>query len=151
MKYLCAIVLASAAISTCWCTKVAADTEELTALNPTDDGDNANKEQIKKYLATMDNIDLDQLLNNTRLMTSHIKCLLDEGPCTAQTKESKKLLPTLIKDSCSSCTKEQKKRMKKMIDTVKTLRPNDYKRLSKFFDPEGKHEQKFLDNLNESE
>lgn len=60
------------------------------------------------------------------------------------------MVPMLVKDSCSSCTKEQKNMMKKAIDAVKARRPNDYEKLSKFFDPEGKYEKKFLENLNES-
>lgn len=60
------------------------------------------------------------------------------------------MVPMLVKDSCFSCTKEQKIMMKKAIDAVKARRPNDYQKLSKFFDPEGKYEKKFLENLNES-
>lgn len=61
------------------------------------------------------------------------------------------MLPMLIKDGCSTCNKEQKRKMKKTIDTLKTRRPDDYTKLAKFFDPEGKYEKKFTDNLNESE
>jgi len=60
------------------------------------------------------------------------------------------MVPMIVKDSCSSCTKEQKNMMKKAMDAIKARRPNDYEKLSKFFDPEGKHEKKFLENLNES-
>lgn len=60
------------------------------------------------------------------------------------------MLPMLIKDSCSSCTKEQKNMVKKAIDAVKARRPNEYEKISKFFDPEGKFNKKFLENLDES-
>lgn len=48
-----------------------------------------DQEQIKKYLSMMDKINIDQMLNNTRLMVNNIKCFLNEGPCTAQLKEMK--------------------------------------------------------------
>lgn len=59
------------------------------------------------------------------------------------------MLPLLVKDSCTSCTKEQKKLMKKSMDAMKSQRPEDYEKLRKFFDPEGKYEKKFLENLKE--
>lgn len=57
----------------------------------------------------------------------------------------------LIKDGCSVCTKNQKNLMKKAIDAIKARRPDDYEKLSKFFDPDGKHEKAFFENLKESE
>lgn len=48
-----------------------------------------DQEDIKKYLAIMETIDVDLILNNTRLLNSNIKCFLNEGPCTAQFKEVK--------------------------------------------------------------
>lgn len=60
------------------------------------------------------------------------------------------MLPLLVKDGCSTCTKEQKSIVKKAMDKVKSHRPDDYEKLSKFFDPEGTHEKKFLENINKS-
>lgn len=57
----------------------------------------------------------------------------------------------LIKESCSFCTKEQKMIIKKSMEKVKALRPNEYEKLSKFFDPEGKYEKKFLESYDETE
>jgi len=41
--------------------------------------------------------------------------------------------------------------VKKAIDKVKALRPNEYKKLAKFFDPEGKYEKKFYDAITKSQ
>lgn len=41
--------------------------------------------------------------------------------------------------------------IKKSIDKAKALRPNEYEKLSKFFDPEGKYEKKFLESYDKSE
>lgn len=48
-----------------------------------------NHEEMKKFLSAMEKIDIDKILNNTRLMMNNIKCFLDEGPCSAQLKEMK--------------------------------------------------------------
>lgn len=57
----------------------------------------------------------------------------------------------LIKDSCSSCTKNQKKMVKKAIDRIKETRPQDFEKLSKFFDPQGKYEKQFIENIKDLE
>lgn len=61
------------------------------------------------------------------------------------------VIPMLVKDSCSSCNKDQKKMVKKAIDRIKEQRPMDYEKLSKFFDPLGKYEKKFMENVKEIE
>lgn len=51
--------------------------------------DTADEKQLQKFLATIEKIDIDQMLNNHRLMTNNVKCLLDEGPCSSQLREMK--------------------------------------------------------------
>lgn len=47
------------------------------------------QEDIKKYLEMLEKLDIDKLLNNTRLMSNNVKCFMNEGPCTAQLNEMK--------------------------------------------------------------
>jgi hypothetical protein len=42
-----------------------------------------------KYTLKYDNIDLDEILNNDRLITNYFKCLVDEGKCTQEGEELK--------------------------------------------------------------
>jgi Insect pheromone-binding family, A10/OS-D len=37
----------------------------------------------------IDNIDVDQVLKNDRILTNYIKCLLDKGPCTSEGRDLK--------------------------------------------------------------
>lgn len=60
-----------------------------TSAVPDKDDAPVDREQIKKYLSMMDKLNIDQILNNTRLMINNIKCFLNEGPCSAQLKEMK--------------------------------------------------------------
>lgn len=41
------------------------------------------------YTTKYDNIDIQQILTSERLLKNYIRCLLDEGPCTAEGKELK--------------------------------------------------------------
>jgi hypothetical protein len=46
-------------------------------------------EKPKAYTTKYDNVDVDSILSNTRILTSYIKCMLDEGPCTPDARELK--------------------------------------------------------------
>lgn len=43
----------------------------------------------EKYTSAYENIDVDSILSNKRILTNYIKCMLDEGPCTADGRELK--------------------------------------------------------------
>lgn len=42
-----------------------------------------------KYTNKYDNIDVDKILTNERVLSNYIKCLMDEGPCTPEGRELK--------------------------------------------------------------
>ena len=41
------------------------------------------------YTTKYDNVDVDRILQNGRILTNYIKCMLDEGPCTNEGRELK--------------------------------------------------------------
>lgn len=41
----------------------------------------------EKYPEKYDNVDVDRILLNNRVLTNYIRCLMDEGPCTAEGRE----------------------------------------------------------------
>lgn len=43
----------------------------------------------EKYTSKYDNVDVDRILANDRILNNYIKCMLDEGPCTAEGRELK--------------------------------------------------------------
>lgn len=43
-----------------------------------------------QYTDRYDNINIDEILSNKRLLTSYIKCILDKGRCTPEGKELKR-------------------------------------------------------------
>lgn len=45
-----------------------------------------------KYTTKYDNIDIDKILSNERVLSNYIKCLMDEGPCTPDGRELKSKL-----------------------------------------------------------
>lgn len=51
-----------------------------------------------KYTTKYDNVNIDDILNNDRLVTSYFKCLMETGKCTPEGEEIKrKYLPIFFK------------------------------------------------------
>jgi hypothetical protein len=46
----------------------------------------------KGYTNKYDSVDVERILSNGRILTNYIKCLMDEGPCTAEGRELKSKL-----------------------------------------------------------
>lgn len=43
----------------------------------------------EKYSSKYDDVDVDKILRNDRVLTNYIRCMLDEGSCTAEGRELK--------------------------------------------------------------
>jgi hypothetical protein len=67
------------------------------------------------YDVKYDNVDVDEILKSERLLTSYIKCLMDEGPCTEDGRDLKDTLPDAINTDCSKCTEKQKEGSAKIM------------------------------------
>lgn len=48
-------------------------------------------EEDTKYTSKYDNVDLDQILKNDRLLNNYVKCLLEKGKCTPDGAELKSM------------------------------------------------------------
>lgn len=44
----------------------------------------------QKYEPKYDNVSIESVLSNDRVLTNYIKCLLDKGPCTKEGRELKR-------------------------------------------------------------
>nr|AVI04882.1 putative chemosensory protein 12 [Anthonomus grandis] len=91
----------------------------------------------QKYTSSFDNVDIDEILSNKRILENYIKCVLDEGPCTAEGRELRKHIPEAIETSCAKCTDNQKRFVKKGANFLKTKRPKEWSRVAKKFNIEG--------------
>ncbi|XP_050525834.1 ejaculatory bulb-specific protein 3-like [Daktulosphaira vitifoliae] len=101
-----------------------------------------SQDDLKKYMKIMDTINVDELISNDRLMNTHFKCFLNEGPCVSQFKDLKKVLPELIKDNCSTCSDAQKTKMYNSIEKIRAKKPEEFDKFTKIYDPENKYFKK---------
>ena len=99
----------------------------------------------EKYTNKFDHIDVDQILQSDRLLGNYFKCLMEEGRCTAEGTELKKILPDALATECSKCSDTQKEMSKKVIKFLSTDKPEMWKKLLDKYDPEKKYRTKFGD------
>lgn len=97
----------------------------------------------EKYPSKYDDVDVDRILQNNRVLTNYIRCMLDEGSCTAEGRELKKTLPDALATDCSKCNEKQKVTAEKVINHLRTKRPKDWDRLVAKYDPRGEYKKRF--------
>ncbi|KAJ9585930.1 hypothetical protein L9F63_020438 [Diploptera punctata] len=100
----------------------------------------ADKEQ---YTTKYDNIDVDSILGNNRILNNYLKCLLDEGSCTPDGRELKKTLPDALQTGCEKCSAKQKETSQKVIQHLRSERPKEWDRLIKKYDPNGEFKKRY--------
>ncbi|KAL5288370.1 CSP6 family protein [Megaselia abdita] len=99
--------------------------------------------QKSGYTTKYDNVDVDSILSNKRVLDNYIKCLMDKGACTPEGRELKKILPDALSSDCSKCTEVQKRNSNKVFSFLRDRRPGEWNILLTKYDPKGVYRQKF--------
>ncbi|XP_059060887.1 ejaculatory bulb-specific protein 3-like [Achroia grisella] len=103
------------------------------------------------YSSRYDNFDVQPLLDNNRILLSYAKCFLDQGPCTPDAKDFKKVIPEALETSCGKCTRKQKQLIKKVIGALMERHPEAWNQLMEKYDKDKKYRDNFNKFLNEKE
>ncbi|XP_044743542.1 ejaculatory bulb-specific protein 3-like [Chrysoperla carnea] len=98
------------------------------------------------YTTKYDNINLDDILSNKRLLKNYVKCLLSEGPCTNDGAELKQSIPDAIETNCTKCTQTQKEGSQKVMYFLIDNEKEAWAQLEKKFDPTGSYKKRYLAN-----
>lgn len=98
------------------------------------------------YTSRFDNVDIDRILNTKRLFDSYFKCLLDEGKCTPDGKELKRLLPDALKTNCEKCTPKQRDGTDRVLRFIVNNKPAEWEQLKNKYDPTNTYIQKYRDS-----
>nr|XP_024218350.1 ejaculatory bulb-specific protein 3-like [Halyomorpha halys] len=95
------------------------------------------------YPTKYDNINIDEVLHNERMMKIHEKCLLDEGDCTPEGKLLKEIIPDALQTECSKCNEKQKAGVEKAMKYLIEEKRDVFDRLSAKYDPKGIYLKKY--------
>nr|WBW64315.1 CSP5 [Frankliniella intonsa] len=93
-----------------------------------------------KYTNKFDNVNVDDILKNQRLLDNYFKCLMDKGRCTPDGAELKKSLPDALTSRCSKCTEKQKMQTEKVVRFLIEKKPVLWQELKAKYDPQGQYE-----------
>ncbi|KAJ8960208.1 hypothetical protein NQ318_003932 [Aromia moschata] len=81
------------------------------------------------YSDKYDKIDIDKILSSKRILNNYIKCILDEGPCTAEGREIKQHIPEAVTTNCEKCTAAQKRIVRKASTFIMRNQPQQWERI----------------------
>ncbi|KAL3289149.1 hypothetical protein HHI36_003586 [Cryptolaemus montrouzieri] len=101
----------------------------------------------EKYSSKFENIDLDEILHNDRLLNAYYKCLMDQGTCTPEGEELKKVLPEAVQTGCEKCTDAQKRGAKKVYAFLSKEKKEMWETLMNKYDPDRIYREKYKDLL----
>nr|AEC04842.1 chemosensory protein [Batocera horsfieldi] len=96
-----------------------------------------------KYTTKYDNIDLDEILKNDRLLRAYVDCLKGTKKCTNDGEELKKVLPEAIDNDCAKCNDTQKNGARKVIRYLIKNKRDWWNELEVIYDPTGKYKKKY--------
>ncbi|XP_050101144.1 ejaculatory bulb-specific protein 3-like [Anopheles aquasalis] len=96
-----------------------------------------------KYTTKYDGIDLDEILKSDRLFNNYFKCLMDEGRCTPDGNELKRILPEALQTNCAKCSEKQRAGAISVINYMIDNRKEQWDALQKKYDPENLYVEKY--------
>ncbi|XP_035778664.1 ejaculatory bulb-specific protein 3-like [Anopheles albimanus] len=96
-----------------------------------------------QYTTKYDGIDLDEILKSDRLFNNYFKCLMDEGRCTPDGNELKRILPEALQTNCAKCSEKQRAGAIRVINYMIDNRKEQWDALQKKYDPENLYVEKY--------
>nr|AND82443.1 chemosensory protein 1 [Athetis dissimilis] len=102
-----------------------------------------------KYTDRYDNVNLDELLSNRRLLVPYIKCILDQGKCTPEGKELKSHIKEALEQDCAKCTPTQRDGTRQVMGHLINHETDYWNQLKAKYDPQSKYASKHEQDLRE--
>ncbi|XP_055595092.1 ejaculatory bulb-specific protein 3-like [Uranotaenia lowii] len=109
------------------------------------------EEDDSKYSTRYDAINLDEILKSDRLFKNYWKCLLEEGPCTAEGKYLRMILPEALETNCAKCSEKQHDDGIRTIKYMTEHWPMEWQQLKTKYDPENIYVERYLEKAEKAE
>ncbi|KAL3276413.1 hypothetical protein HHI36_011797 [Cryptolaemus montrouzieri] len=103
-----------------------------------------------EYGTKFDNLDLELIMTNERLLKNHFDCLLEDKGCMPETTELKKHLPEIIETCCAKCSEKHKAGKEKLVSFLKEKRPELLKAVLDKYDPDRSRKAKCAEKMKNS-
>nr|SAJ59009.1 putative chemosensory protein [Triatoma brasiliensis] len=89
-------------------------------------------------------VNVEEILNNKRLLDAYTKCYLDRGPCPGPARESKKKLGEVFTTNCAKCNKKQRQDTRAALRKLRERKPQLFLEIFEKYDAGSKHLDGFL-------
>ncbi|KAF5299912.1 hypothetical protein FQR65_LT09307 [Abscondita terminalis] len=99
------------------------------------------------YTDEFDNIDVDEVLSNPRLIDKYIHCVKTGQKCTPDGQRARELLPDALQTKCSKCTEKQKSNAQKILEWAIQNRPDVFLEIEEQYDPTHQYRKEYEDEL----
>ncbi|XP_015180432.1 PREDICTED: ejaculatory bulb-specific protein 3-like [Polistes dominula] len=86
------------------------------------------------YPDLYDQVDVDAIFKSERLLNQYIQCIIDEGPCTADARSFKQILPDILVTQCARCNDFHKK-IARNVFQIKEKKPDLWVKIQRKYDP----------------
>nr|AOG12900.1 chemosensory protein [Eogystia hippophaecolus] len=100
-----------------------------------------------KYTDKYDKINLDEILENRRLLIPYLKCILEQGKCSPEGKELKSHIQEALENYCAKCTETQRNGTRRVIGHLINNEEEYWGQLKAKYDPTNKYVTKYEDDL----
>ncbi|XP_055596022.1 ejaculatory bulb-specific protein 3-like [Uranotaenia lowii] len=107
----------------------------------------AQEEEGSKYTSKFDTINVDDILASDRLFRNYYLCMMDEGRCTPEGNELKRILPEALETNCAKCSENQRATAIRVFESLSQNRPVEWKALRERYDPEGKYIEQYREEI----
>ncbi|XP_046463724.1 ejaculatory bulb-specific protein 3-like [Daphnia pulex] len=74
----------------------------------------------------LENVDVDNVLKNEKLVKRYIDCTLERGRCEQNGRDLKVMIPRVLNEGCSGCTPKQVENSNRIIKFMKDNHPGDW-------------------------
>ncbi|XP_022911035.1 ejaculatory bulb-specific protein 3-like [Onthophagus taurus] len=101
-----------------------------------------------KYTTKYDGINVNDIINNRRLLLGYCRCLLGKSACSPDGAELKKNLRDAIETKCSRCSDKQKEGAKIILrHLIDHERDECWDPIEKEYDPTGKYAREYMEEI----
>nr|WBU77201.1 chemosensory protein [Odontothrips loti] len=99
----------------------------------------------EKFTTKYDNVNVDEILANKRLLANYLNCILDKpkSRCTTDALELKKSIPDALTNECAKCSAKQKELSEKVVRHLIDNEKESWAELKAKYDPTGIYEKRY--------
>ena len=101
----------------------------------------------EQYTNRYDNINVEEITGNRRLLIPYLKCVLDQGKCSPEGKELKSHIQEALENYCAKCNEVQKTKTRQVLRHLINNEADYWAQLTAKYDPERKYVKKYEDEL----